>query len=225
MKCIIVFVVCFWILLLCQGCSISPIPENVSSLPKSDSACQTEMPPQSDSANQIEIPPQTDSVSQIETISFNEFYKIIKTNGLYGYVLFDRNGNIAISKSNLLKEPSILILDDGIVRVTTQAGTGIATQSGIYYDSKSNRTSQVYNCIFDQHNNLVVYAKSNKVIIESIFDDNAFYQEISSFQSPFSDVAFPFVNIEFCEDGLAVCITYYSGVDYQKITEKVMLKK
>lgn len=108
--------------------------------------------------------------------------------------------------------------------MTKQAGTGIGTQSGYFYDPQNNVVSPVFNCIFDHKNGLVARALVDKVVVESIFDDTAFYQEFTTFQHPFSAVAERFVNAEFSEDGKSIRITYYSGADYERITEEFALQ-
>ena len=195
------------LILFCQGCSV-----HLGS--RYNQTISTEY---------TETLAQGNNKKHTEIITCNDFYELTKTNGLYSYSLFDKEGNIAINVTNLSKEPRFLIMDNEIVRITTQAGTGIATQSGFFYDRKTNTKSQLYSCVFDQHNNLVAYVKDNKVIVQHIFEPNIFYQEISTFRESFSIVVFQFVDVEFRDDGSSICVTYYSGDDYAHISETFML--
>lgn len=176
------------------------------------------------------VQPETDEIVNsnvsdgTEIIEESTYYKITKNNGLYHYDIYDKNNNIVRSEGDLTKEPCILMVEDYLIRITTQAGTGIGTQSGYYYDVESNVFSQIYQSIFDQCDGLVACATHEKVIIRDIFDDDGYYLELAEFSNTFSQVAFPFVNVEFVDDGLCVCVEYFSGEDFEKVSEVFELK-
>lgn len=147
------------------------------------------------------------------------YYRVTENGGLYGYVVFDKNGNTVRTEENLTRQPSFEILDDGFLQIRTQAGTGIATSACVYYDIENDVFSEVFPCVFDEYNGRVVYVTDNKVIVQDILDKNVFYLEISSFREEFAPVAFPFRDVEFINDGASICVKYRAGSDYADQTE------
>ena len=160
-----------------------------------------------------------------EIIERTEYYVIAESGGLYRYVVYDTAGNIALSIEPLTIMPQITVVENRLVRIATQAGTGVATNAVQYYDLERNMISQVYHSVFSECGNLVAWATHEKVIVRDIFDDNGFYQELTAFSEPFSQVAFPFVSVAFTEDGFHVSVTYLSGPDYTEVSEVFRLKK
>lgn len=147
------------------------------------------------------------------------YYLITEENGLFSYTIYDKEKNVVRTEENLTKEPQICMVCDDVISVTEQAGTGIATSSTYYYDVENDRFSSIYQGVFDQCDDLVMYATYDRVIIRDIFNDNGYYQEISEFRSPFSPVAFPFTEAGFVDDISSVRITYLSGTKYEEVTE------
>ena len=193
--------------LLCQGCSETQLDVTLPVVNSEMTSIENTHASPGTSAN---------------VIICTDIYEVTKSEGLYSYALFDTTGNVVKIENNLPQEPKIEHIENDVIRVTRQAGTGIGTQSGYYYDQKNNAISPIFQCIFDENNGIVAHATMDKVIVESIFNDD-FYKEIGTFQKPFSDVAFPFINVEFDENGHIVYVSYYSGTDYEVITEAVPL--
>ena len=192
------------LLLLCQGCSNTYLEDS----PTFKSSEATSMK----------------SNTSANIITRTNLYEITETEGLYYYALFDKTGNIVKSESNLTRQPKIICIENNVVRITIQAGTGIETQWGFYYDQENNTISAIYQCIFDEKNGIVAHATMDKIIVESIFkNDDFYYKEINTFQKPFSDVAFPFVDAEFSENGNIIYVSYHSGSDYEETTEAFTL--
>lgn len=152
-------------------------------------------------------------------ITETDYYKLTEKNGLYTYVLYDKNGNLVKSEENLTGQPEIMFVDNHLLRVTTQGGTGLGTQSGFYYDIDQNLISDAYPSILDQHGELLVFATEKSVIVKSIFGEHDYFYEMSSFANPLSEVAFPFVCANFSEDGTSVCVTYLTGKDFEEVSE------
>ena len=147
------------------------------------------------------------------------YYLITEENGLFSYTIYDEKMNAVRAEDNLTKRPEISMVSDCVISVTEQAGTGIATSFTYYYDVENNRFSNTYQGVFDQRDDLVIYATYDKVIIRDIFIDDGYYQEISTFCAPFSPAAFPFINAEFVDDTSSVRITYFSGTEYEEVSE------
>lgn len=147
------------------------------------------------------------------------YYRVTENGGLYGYVVFDKNGNTVRTEENLTRQPSFEILDDGFLQIRTQTGSSIATNAFVYYDIENDVFSDVFPCVFDECNGRVVYVTDNKVIVQDILDKNVFYLEITSFREEFAPVAFPFRDVEFINDGASICVKYRAGSDYADQTE------
>ena len=162
--------------------------------------------------------------NESEVLEETDFYKITYADSMYQYYLFDENHNVVKSDGPLKLKPDIIVIDEHLVRFTTQSGTGIGTQWGYYYDGKKDVFSRVFNSIFDQHRELVAYRSNGGVIVRDIFDKTKFYQEISSFKEPFAETVDPIVKAEFSEDGKSIEITYLSGDDYKEVTEYAEIK-
>lgn len=162
--------------------------------------------------------------NESEVLEETDFYKITYADSMYQYYLFDENHNVVKSDGPLKLKPDIIVIDEHLVRFTTQSGTGIGTQWGYYYDVKKDVFSRVFNSIFDQHRELVAYRSNGGVIVRDIFDKTKFYQEISSFKEPFAETVDPIEKAEFSEDGKSIEITYLSGDDYKEVTEYAEIK-
>lgn len=177
-------------------------------------ACATEKQPS--------IPSSTNTTETIETakiIDYSSYFTLKQKDSLYYYEIYDISGRIIVSSDPQPKSPDIEMVNDMLMRITTQAGTGIGTQTGYFCDVETGQKSKDFSSIFDQCNNLVAYAQNDKIIVESIFDE-CFYQEITNFQFPFSSVAFPFENAEFINNCQGIRITYLSGTDYAEVSEE-----
>jgi len=170
--------------------------------------------------------PPTSFVGEIdnaETIEETEYFKIIRADFLYYCYIYDGNHNKVKSEGPFNKQPHILMVNDHLLRFTLQAGTGIGTQWGYFYDIKENFISQVLQSIYDQCDDKVAYGNVKKVIVSSIFNKTKYYYEISTFKEPLSEVAEPITNVEFVDDGARVKVSYLTGADFQEVTETIDL--
>ena len=164
----------------------------------------------------------TSEVEDDETIDETEYYKIVRSGFMYYYYIFDENHDVVKSDGPLNRQPKISIVDDHLMRFTLQAGTGLGTQWGYFYDIEKNLFSNVFHSIHDQREGKVVYG-IEKVMVSDIFDKAKYYREISSFKEPFSEVVEPIIMAEFIDDGRGVKVTYFTGADYLEVTEVVDL--
>ena len=197
------------ILLMLSACSYS------SDLPSNPSDTSLRVDISADNSSFFSV----DDIKNAEIIEENEHYKVVKLNFLFYYNIFDENHRIVKSGGPLSRQPHILMVSDHLVRFTLQAGTGIGTQWGYYYDTKKYMFSNVFYFIFDQCNGKVAYGVENKVIVRDIFDETKYFLEITSFKEPFSHAVEPITNVEFTDGGLSVKVSYLTGDNYQEISE------
>lgn len=147
-------------------------------------------------------------------------YLIYEEDELFFCYIYDADGQIVKTDGPFSKRPHIKIIDDFLLRVSWQAGTGLGTQFAYYYDIEKSRLSKTFQSVFDEFGGNVVYCTAEKVIVRNIFDEEPLYCEISEFEKPFSDVAFPFINVFFIAEGTRISVTYLSGETYEQITEE-----
>lgn len=157
--------------------------------------------------------------SEAEVIEETELYKVTRSDFLYEYCLFDLNHNIVKEEGSLSKAPHISVNDENIVTVTYQAGTGIGTQWGYFYDAEANTFSQVFHSIFDQYSRSFVYADKDKLVVRDMFDSEVFYREFTEFDHSFSTVSEPFIEVSFTDNGQQLKVSYYTGDDYSEATQ------
>ena len=154
--------------------------------------------------------------SEAEVIEETELYKITRSDLIYEYCLFDLDHNIVKEEGSLSKAPRISLNDENIVTVTYQAGTGIGTQWGYFYDAEANTFSQVFHSIFDQYGRSFVYADKDRLVVRDMFDSEVFYREFTEFDHSFSDVAEPFTEVSFTDNGQQLKVSYCTGDDYSE---------
>lgn len=164
-----------------------------------------------------------DDIKDVETTEETAYYKIVYSDFMYYYYIFDENHNVVKSDGPLNREPRISMVNDHLIRFTSQSGTGIGTQWGYYYDTKADVFSRIFQSIYDQWDSKVTYVEGKKVVVRDIFDKTEYYQEISSFKNTFSEVAEPITNVEFVNDGTSIEVSYLVGLDCKEVAETIKL--
>ncbi len=168
----------------------------------------------------------TKNDSKINVIESTQYYKIIQeeSNSNYKYQIFDKDKN-EVKTETLSRCPKISVIDNSIIKVTVQAGTGLSTQWGYFYDIQNDKFSEIYYCIYDQSNGKVVFGDYKKVVVTDMFDKNNYYLEISNFKEKLPDnVVEPIISAEFLENGNKLKVTHYVGTDYNETEEIFDLK-
>lgn len=168
-----------------------------------------------------------DAVSNQESINSKyenvvepkEYYRIIQKDSLFYARFYDDYGTLIKEEGPLAKMPTVTVVGANLIKFTVQAGTGVATQWGYYYDTENLVFSDVFEGIFDESENKVACVGLNKVIVSNIFDSSKYYKEFSEFSYPFSQVATPITNIEFSQDCKSIKVSYLTGEDYEEVTE------
>ncbi len=160
-----------------------------------------------------------ETMKNAQIVDENEYFKIMLSDNLYYCEIYDENNNIVKSDGPFNKLPKISISDDNLVKLTVQAGTGISTQWGYYYDIKKDCFSRIFYSIFDEYNDRMIFRDKNKIIVRDIFDKTEYYYEIDSFKNSLSQSSEPFRKVLFVNDGESIEITYLTGNDYHEVTE------
>jgi len=160
--------------------------------------------------------------AKAKMIEENKYYKIVYSDNMYYYCIINKDSDVVKSEGPFNKQPRISIVD-GLVKVTLQAGTGLGTQWGFFYDTNDNVFSQIFQCIYDQCDGKVAVGGMNKVIVRDIFDESQYYKGITSFNESFSEMVEPITGVRFLNDGKSIEVLYLAGDNYQKVIEIIDL--
>ena len=153
-------------------------------------------------------------------IEDTKYYRIVRSD-LQIYCYFYNNTHEVVKvEGPMSKLPNITELDDNIVKFTLQAGTGVETRWGYYYDTDKTVFSEEFQGIATQVDGKVACVGFDRVIVSDIFDKSKYYKEFIDFSYPFSNVAAPISNVVFSEDGKSIKVSYLTGEDYKKVTEE-----
>lgn len=158
-------------------------------------------------------------VKEHSVIDETAHYKIIYSNSTYSYYIYDKNHNVVKAEELLNKKPELTMVNENIVKFTMQAGTGIGTQWGYFYDAANDVFSPIYYSIYAQTNDKVAYGGVNKVIVSDIFDKENYYCEITEFKEPLSKTVQPIFGAEFIDEGNKLKVSYLSGDSYVEADE------
>ncbi|MCL2152662.1 MAG: hypothetical protein FWH57_06875 [Oscillospiraceae bacterium] len=203
-KVILMICICFLTQFVLSACATSSDSQN-QSLPNEE--------PSSFSQRAL-----TEGIDNARIIEETEFFKLVWSDYLFYYYIYDNNHTVVKSEGPLSRQPRISIVDD-LVKFTLQSGTGLGTQWGYFYDTKRDVFSEILYCIHDQFNGKVALVKSDKVIIRDIFSESKYYQEITTFNEPFSKMIDPIDSVSFIDDGESIEVIYFTGDNYQEVTE------
>ncbi len=161
------------------------------------------------------------------TYNINDLYKVERIeNFLYQYTVTHKDGNILVTdKTNI--QPYINIIDDKVLSVSIQYGTGLSTRDTTYYNVDTGDISETYTYILGEYDNKTIdvdfdsTTDTHKIIVRDIFDKNLYYKETVL---PDAEVAADcVVEWEITDDGIAN-ITYLKSKDYIKTNISIDLK-
>ena len=149
-------------------------------------------------------------IHELYQITDNEDYT-------YNYVVKDKNNNILISNEGISREPEINVINEYLLSVSVQAGTGISTRWTIYCDVLNGNVSETYYSVLGEYDENVVFVNYDNsaycIVIQNIFNRELFYKEIVLEDA--SPVAEPVVSFEI-EDKGAAKVVYLKGEDYSE---------
>ena len=159
----------------------------------------------------------------------NEQYKvtgisIIEKNDLYSIRIVDPKGIPLAEYGPYGEEPTIE--EVGKLRaVSLQTGTGNATRWTIYYDPGTGQLSEPFMGVLNTDGELVVYiAPDGKAVcVREIFGQ--YYERFEAFSEDLALTAEPFVGAELSKNGKSFSLTYLSGADYHRKTDRFTLSR
>jgi len=151
-----------------------------------------------------------------------DYHKIVRYHDLFFCFFTDNAKQVIRQEGPFSKCPTIKYTDNGWCCFTIQAGTGLGTQWGYYYDPVSARFSDVFYSILDQDGCMVACATQEAVVVSEIFEKREILY-FSSFTHPFAPMADPIQNAEFIDNGMRIRVDYLTGSDYELVTEEITL--
>lgn len=141
--------------------------------------------------------------------------------GTYQCYFYGKDRAVLRSESSA-RHPHVEVLPSGYIKYTVQAGTGVGTQWGFFFDRDKEIFSESFTAILDQKDQLVVLGTAEGIVIRSIFDDSC-REEITQFSQEFAPAATPVFDAAFSEKDGFVSVSYYSGQEFQIVTEEIMI--
>ncbi len=169
---------------------------------------------------------ETDS-NVTKNISENEYYKIYTGQNeddryLFYYDLYNKDKDLIKSECTYMNQPDIILLDNSIIKISVQNGTGLDTQWTYYYDINTEMFSPIYYHVLEESQRYVSYFENSKVIVCDMFSEGLYKKEIH-LTNELSATTEPIKNVYFSEDMKTIEITYYTKNDFNEITEIVEL--
>lgn len=158
-------------------------------------------------------------------IDYGKHYKVYDVTqndeAKYTYEIYNESGKI-VKKEDVEKNcPKLKYLSEALLSIELNAGTNLCLTQ--YYDTKTDKFSEIFQTPFAIHDNKVVYMKdSETLIVRDAFDKLKYNKE---FRLDFSSSAVPatlITKVKFIDDN-ELEVTYLSGEDYNEITEILLL--
>lgn len=158
--------------------------------------------------------------SSAQNVSEDTNYRLmVLQDGTYQCDFLDNNNNI-IHTEQTPKYPDVRRLSSRYILYKVQAGTGVGTNWGFFYDSSRVCLSDTFYGIMDTEGDLVLCCLGNSLTVSSIFD-NSIEKTITQFSCPFSSVAQPIISASFSISDGCIDVCYYSGENYSEIEETI----
>lgn len=113
----------------------------------------------------------------------NQLYEITDNgNFTYDYVIKDRHDNILISDKDVSRKPKVNVINEDLLSISVQTGTGISTRWTIYCDVNSGNVSDTYYSVLGEYEENVVFVNydngRHSVIIQDIFNKGEYLKEV-----------------------------------------------
>lgn len=157
-------------------------------------------------------------------IQQGEYYSAYKYDNCYFYKITDENGTVRFSRSGIIKLPDFNMLNDNLLEVTDQSGTGVSTNWAFYYDAETDKLSKNFNYVLSGTSELVAYCKrdgnEHSIIVQDKFDVSKYCKKFTVTTSSMTDtVVEPVISVKFSDDGKSIEVVYLAGDKLIKTTE------
>ena len=134
----------------------------------------------------------------------------------YTYTVFSKDGDILMGASTNRK-PRIEMISDNVLRVYTQAGTGLSTANNYYFDVEKGFVSEEYNYVLDETDKLIAFGYVNgettSLVVKNIFNDS--YKKEFILDKIATDMTDPIISAEFSEDGKCIRVKYFTDSNHE----------
>lgn len=158
------------------------------------------------------------------TLEEEKYYKLLQGEGNnYYYYIYDDNKEVVNEGGFYWRSPKMSMVNDNIVKLSTQTGTGLSTSSTFYYNAKKDVISRTFHSVYDEMDELLVFSDHKKLIVRNIFDKTVYYREFTEFKSGLADVIEPFINAKFINENKQIQVTYLVGKDLTETTDVINL--
>lgn len=165
-----------------------------------------------------------EDIKNPKVIEEEKYYKVLQgENHNYYYYIYDINNVIVSEGGYYWRCPKISMINDNLVKVRTQSGTGVSTSSTFYYDVKKNEVSCKFHSVYDETEDLLIFSEDKKIIVRDIFDKSLYYFEFTEFDNDLADAIEPFVDVKFININQQIEVTYLIGEDLRETTDIIDL--
>ncbi len=152
-----------------------------------------------------------------------EFYELISftqtptdSHFTYTYTVFGKSGNILFGSSSMRK-PNFQMISEDILRVYTQAGTGLSTRTNRYFNVEKELVSEEYTCVLNETDERIAYVNFDganySLVVKDIFHGS--YKKEFPFDNIAANIVDPIISAEFSDDSKYITVTYFVGNNYE----------
>lgn len=151
------------------------------------------------------------------TKDISELYTVEKAdNGLYKYAINSTDGDLIVAEEGFVKQPDITIVDETVLSVSSQAGTGLSTNWMFFCDVEANKKSETFQYVLGVYKDTVLYATTengqSKLVAQNVFDSSLKTEQALEDASTAADFV---SDASISEKGVA-SVTYLKGKDFTK---------
>ena len=147
-----------------------------------------------------------------DVVDKTDYYKLIynKNTSMYKYEIYNIYGKV-IDSDSIVKKPHITLVDDNVVWLWVQAGTGHLTRWTYFYDVISGEKSPVYYGMTDCYDKYVLNVTDNAVNVSEMFSGNRREMFYDFEKGLAEDVIESITSAKFVDNGYSVEVEYLSA--------------
>ncbi len=152
----------------------------------------------------------------------NQLYKITDNGNFnYDYVIKDKHDNIILSDKGISREPKVNVINEDLLSISVQTGTGISARWTIYCNINNGKVSDTYYSVLGDYDAKIVFVNydngMHSVVIQDVFDKEKYFKEIMLEDA--SKVTDPVIDFVKLDDKIR--IVYLSGDNFLE-TERII---